>query len=72
MRILSINVGHPASILPVKAGLGHVPHWASVSHWARRYIAMVTQLLQTGLPHSLLLVARCHLFYHHGCILPLL
>lgn len=33
---------------------------------------MVTQLLQTGLSHPLLLVARGHLFYHHGCILTLL
>merc|ERR1719357_761811 len=32
----------------------------------------MTQLLQTGLPHPLLLVARSHLFYHHGCILALL
>lgn len=72
MRILSINVGHPATILPVKVGLWHAPDWASVSHWARRYIAVVTQLLQTGLPHPLLLVARGHLFNHHGCVLPLL
>lgn len=33
---------------------------------------MVTQLLQTGLSHPLLLVARGHLFYDHGCILTLL
>lgn len=72
MRILSINVGHPATILPVKAGLRHAPDWASMSHWARRNITVVTQLLQTGLPHPLLLVARGHLFYHHGCILALL
>lgn len=72
MRILSINVGHSASILPVKVGLWHAPDRASVSHWARRNFAVVAQLLQTGLPHPLLLVARGHLFYHHGCILPLL
>lgn len=72
MRILSINVGHSATIFPVKVGLRHAPDWASVSHWARRYIAVVTQLLQTGLPHPLLLVAGGHLFYHHGRILALL
>lgn len=72
MRILSINVGHPATVLPVKAGLRHAPNWAAVSHRAGRYIAVVTQLLQAGLPHPLLLVAGSHLFYHHGCVLALL
>lgn len=33
---------------------------------------MVTQLLQAGLPHPLLLVPRGHLLDHHGRILPLL
>lgn len=72
MRILSINIGHSATVLPVKVGLRHAPNRASVTHRAGRYIAVVTQLLQTGLPHPLLLVARGHLFYHHGCVLALL
>lgn len=33
---------------------------------------MMTQLLQAGLSHSLLLVSRGHLFDHHGCVLTLL
>lgn len=72
MRILSINVGHPATILPVKVGLGHTPSRASMGHRSRWNIAVVTELLQTGLSHPLLLVARRHLLYHHGCILTLL
>lgn len=72
MWILPFNTGHPATILSVKIGLRHVPTRASVSHGARRYITVVTQLLQTGLSHPLLLVARGHLFNHHGCILALL
>lgn len=72
MRILSIKIRHSATILPVKVRLGHAADWASMNHSARRNFAVVTQLLQTGLPHPLLLVSRGHLFDHHGCILPLL
>lgn len=72
MWILPFHTGHPATILSVKTGLGHVPTGASMSHGARRHVTVVTQLLQTGLSHPLLLVARGHLLDHHCCILSLL
>lgn len=70
--VLGIKVRHPSPTFPFKIWLRHISHLASVHHAVLTDISMVTQLLETRLPHSLLLVSGSHLFNHHCCILALL